>query len=204
MPADSTENRPARCSRLIWIVWGLVVVTVGTVALFLCDVGKNVQVRIDTGELRYTFFGVTYERQRHSRTIRERILSATRLPPPVPAEWYDCLREGARGPIAGEGSESCTMVYRWYRWASAWSEVDPSITRMILDEIVSWLEGGAWRGTTNLKCMAMLLPISLDDSGTPRLSSGWRTNEYVEAYLRAKGYDIEEFPPPNTQQSAPQ
>lgn len=156
--------------------WGAAFGTAGTLTLLsLLGVGSAIQVRLDTGDQRFCFWGFPVMTTPMQAESRQALLSLD--DPEVPRRWVGCATDVGTNHAAA-------MVYCFYRDAAAWVDVDPQIARLILRDIARYLEAThALQGLPD--CSSMLW---LDTHQRFHVPEGWEQNPQVQAYLAAKGY----------------
>lgn len=161
----------------------------GVVALlavcWFTGLGKDVQVQLYRGDVRFRFLGVTYRRYRQPDYVVARLRLAAELPPPVKARWISCA-----------GSPS--WCYLDYKRASAWCEFSPGFGRFVLDDLATWLK---WleRGSP-IEYPLVFHPNAIevarrDSSGRWFIPPDWRESPDMEVYLKRKGNEARRLLP---------
>jgi hypothetical protein len=161
--------------------WVLKLTVPGLVALvaflWFSGVGRDIQVQLYRGDVRYRFLGITYSTDRQPDYVVARLRLATELPPPVRERWVSCA-----------GSPSWRYVE--YNQASAWCEFSPRFGRFVLDDLAEWQEWLA-RGSP-IEYPLVWYPDALqaasrDASGRWFIPPDWRESQDMEVYLERKG-----------------
>lgn len=142
--------------------------------------GTMIQVRLDTGDLRYCYWGVPLEYEPLEPRSRQALLSLN--DPQVPKSWVWC--EGRVG-----SNNVNWMIQSFYHDAAAWVKTDPQIARLVVRDIAHYVQ--TTHGSQGLPdCVPMIWPhFIIDTSSHPaKVQPGWQSNPDVQAYLTAKGY----------------
>jgi hypothetical protein len=178
-----------------WLKY-VVLLPIFLTAAFCFDYFKTVDVRTDSGVLRYRFLGIPYRYDEHWPIVQERLRRAAQLPPPLTGQWVTC---GSVPNLFQEDSGTDRWWYGFwdfYQAASAWSSVDPRITRLVMEDIARFAivtHGGAVTSGNGWPAGEMIGPGTLRyDHGEYIVPEDWRNNEYVREYLRSKGYSLPE------------
>ena len=142
--------------------------------------GETVEVRLDTGDRRFLFWGVPVALQSLPSEPRERLVSLQ--DPDVPKEWTWCATQVGT-------NHADAMVYGFYKNAAAWVEVDPEIAKLMVRDIAEYLQ--TTHGTHGLPGCAILWPVvERDEEGRRHIVEDWQKNENVQYYLKSKGYTV--------------
>jgi len=168
----------------------LVAILSGTLIIWgwLSGVVMSVQLRLDTGELRFRYLGITYRTIRQPEYVIERLRAATSLPPRMEPRWFSGV--GWKDVKDAERQGDYYYYYELYARASAWCAVSPGFGRLILDDIARIVQAGGW-SNTGPECadpteMTDLL-VQRDSSRRWGLAPGWRESVYLKYYLDRKG-----------------
>lgn len=159
--------------------------------LFWANVGTNVAIRTDTGELRYTFLGITYARCTQRVRLRTRLLAAARIEPPVQWRWVSC-----GSPDREKGFNKYAEFYHdQYALASVWSDIDPRITRYIIQDLNRHLSKHGCTppiALSDTPVFAMTWPgvVQYHRGDGYSISPKWASDQGVRLYLEAKGYGL--------------
>lgn len=174
--------------------WEAAFGTAGMLALLsLLGVGSATQVRLDTGDQRFCFWGFPVTTTPMQAESRSALLSLD--DPEVPHTWVQCATEVETNNVAA-------MVYCFYRDAAAWVEVDPDIARLVVRDLAQYVKSThALQGWP--PCSSMLW---LDPHHRYRVPVDWEQNPAVQTYLAAKGYHLVQrtaFDVPTNQSATP-
>jgi len=167
-----------------WLVtWLWALLIAGVLVWLICllvGMTRWAEIRTDTGDLRFCFLGIPYDdvhQHGPGRVVRK---GAARLDPVIEPEWLKC------GTIA---DDVYWLPYRTFSEATAWSSVDPRITRFVMDDTIRWIR--RTQGRWSLPPVPSSAVRRASD-GTYALEPDWRSDGLVRAYLDSKGYE----PPP--------
>lgn len=167
--------------RRVWIrvgVYGLFLV-VG----FGCVHGRTSgQIRLDTGDLRYCWFGIPLEYRRMPEPQRSKLLELAAKSPSVPSTWVTCVTY----PLPSSNNTD-VMCCQFYNSIATWADEGPKIARWALDDVVDYIPH--MLSTGGLSDTAyILLSSDLHSTSALRLDPSWRDNYVVKAYCAAHGY----------------
>ncbi len=99
---------------------------------FVLTVRPDVDVRLDSGDLRYSYFGVTVETLHRQPAVRQLVLRATETVPDASGQWVRV----SPAPGAGKrGLEPATVVL--YQGVAAWMEACPPFGRLVVADLQS-------------------------------------------------------------------
>ena len=133
------------------------------------------QVRLDSGDLRYRWFGIPLYYEPMPEPYRSKILSLKS--PAVPAQWVTF----AENPWLIE--HDLTNRYR-YDFVASWAEADPNIARLALADLADDIKLTPWCPT---KSHLVLSPFVIDLK-TEKLPPNWRDLEDVKDYCAIHSY----------------
>ncbi len=141
------------------------------------------QIRLDTGDLRYCWYGIPVEYRQMPEPQRSKILKIAAMSPAVPTEWQTCVTY----PLPTSNNPDAGQVCDYLRIA-AWADEDPALAKMALTDHVDSLRkmhGPLWIGGGSVL-------FSVNEFGTDKVETNWRDDPIVQAYCAAHGY----VPPP--------
>jgi hypothetical protein len=139
------------------------------------------QIRLDTGDLRYCWWGIPLKYELMPEPQRSKLLALAAKVPPVSAEWVTCVN------YPKHYSDNPEIRYHGEYYSIAiWADEDVNIARWAMDDEVKAIPHG---GTTRLW---PILGYRVLDSSTGKLNVDWRDQEDVKDYCAAHGY----VPPP--------
>lgn len=154
--------------------------------LLLFDYGKNAQIRIDTGDIRYCFLKIPYRYVYMPDQERKAILSIIQNDPEIVGQWYIC----ATFPLPSSNNTHL-MCRHFYRAASAWVKVSPKIGRLVINDIILYIKKtGCKEGLPECSFLISSELISTKE-GKYILNPDWRTHEFVQQYLQEKGVSMD-------------
>jgi hypothetical protein len=134
------------------------------------------QIRLDTGDLRYYWWGIPLKYERMPEPQRSKLLALASKAPAIPAKWVTC-----------DTDRFCLSFY----WSVAiWADEDPKIARWAMDDIVDYIPGMLSIG--GLPKSGLVISIAVVDRQARRVDPGWRDNDDVRTYCAEHGY----VPPP--------
>jgi hypothetical protein len=149
----------------------------GFVFLSCLGVGNSVQVRLDTGDQRLCFWGIPVCYHPTESESRKALLSLDDLQ--VPRRWVWCATK-----VGSHNADA--MVYRFYYEAAAWVEVDPEIAKLIVRDLAKYVQ--TTHATHDLPDCTLILVVVDRRQPRAKVVEGWEKNQYVQAYLTARGY----------------
>jgi len=142
------------------------------------------QLQLNTGDLRYCWYGIPiiYQRLPESqrRMIEELALHSQRLVP----KWVTCVRY----PLIGSNNPD-KMYRRWYIVSCMWIKEDPYIARLILEDVASFADEGA-NGLPQSARLLMFPVVDQDNAGNPVIEANWRNDPIILEYLKTKSYHL--------------
>ncbi|MCE9545932.1 MAG: hypothetical protein K8T25_10495 [Planctomycetia bacterium] len=153
---------------------------VGFIWLTLIGFGTTTEFRLDTGDMRETFWGCPIS---YSTTMKPAARAAllSLQDPQVPSRWVWCVTErGTDHPFV--------RVRYYYQCAGEMAVVDPGAARLVVRDIAECLQ--KYHGSGRPECAQFLwLPRLINPTPpTPRLIHGWQNDPAVKAYLAGRGY----------------
>jgi hypothetical protein len=174
-----TARTKLKSPRLVLL---LVVGFIGVVALgALTGFGWTGQMRLDSGDVRYCFWGVPLSTTRMTepqRTVILRIASGSPILRPV---WRTCVTYPL--PTSNNSDAMCRQLYRE---AAAWGDVDSTIARMALEDIAMYIE--KTKAQFSLPNSIHVLGPDVVSWNDGHVAPDWRTNESVRMYCEERGY----------------
>lgn len=145
------------------------------------------QIRLDTGDLRYCWWGIPMYYKPMPEPQRSKLLALALTTPAVPAKWVTCVT------YPKHYTNNPDVQYRGYYWSiGGWADADPTIARLVLQDVTAYVEK---RPTANF---LFVLSYRIVDNG--KVYASWRDDEEVKAYCLTHGY----VPPPAPPTSRPQ
>lgn len=174
-----------RSAKHTLIVLLLAVVAVLAIA-FLSGYGVSGQVRLDSGDLRYRFLGIPYRHERMPEPQRSLLLSIAESSEILKAEWHTC----ACYPLP-TSNHTDWMCRRFYYHATAWVSVDPSLARLIVEDVASYvIETNAEYSLPDSHSMLVPPAVEWDEKGGARVRDGWQDDIGAQWYCEQKGYTL--------------
>ena len=151
----------------------------------------NVQIRLDTGDLRYCRWGIPLQYRQMPEPMRSKLLALASKSPSIPATWVT----GTTTPLSSEYRPD-RMFQEFYWSVAIWSDEDPKIARWAMDDVVDYfIQHAKW----GLPKSADLLSTFMVDWHARKVATDWRDQEEVKNYCAAHGY----VPPPTSPASRP-
>jgi hypothetical protein len=189
-PSDSHRARLARVVRKVCPI-PLAFIGVIAFALFALLRGPtSVQIRLDTGDLRYCYFGVPVWWERLPEPRRTQLLSLSNGSSVLKPRWFTC----AIFPLP-TSNNTHLMCRSWYFDATVWIHEDPKLARWMLEDVAGYI--ALTNAKQGLPASSMFLSgffVEPDDNGQWAVKKGWQADAEVQAYLEMKG----NAPPANT------
>ena len=151
----------------------------------------SVQIRLDTGDLRYCRWGIPFQYREMPEPLRSKLLVLASKSPAIPARWVT----GTTTPLSSEFRPD-RMFQEFYWSVAIWSDEDPQIARWAMDDVADYFVQHAKWG---LPRSVHLLDTSVVDWNGRRVNADWRDQEEVKEFCAAHGY----VPPPARPASRP-
>lgn len=158
--------------------------------------GWTAEVRLDCGDLRYSYLGLPVIANPMPEPERSVLISLADESLVLHPEWRVCAVFPRRGPV--ESDQRCRDAYRRI---SAWAEADRTIARLAMEDLAEYIDAtGGWLGAP--EC-AMILGPDVIDSTAGDVLPNWRSNPNVRAFCEARGYAFADEPAASQPQSQP-
>jgi len=173
-------------NRRIMIASGVVAV------LFLLGFGflrspTSGEVRLDTGDIRYCWWGIPLKYERMAEPQRSKLLALASKSPVIPAKWVTCTEYSLSPEYRPD-----RMCQGFYWSIAIWSDEDSKIARWAMDDVVEYLNQNAKCG---LPQSVHLLNDPIVDWHARKVNADWRDQDAVKSYCAAHGYVL---PPPSS------
>ena len=158
-----------------------VLATIVLLAVFLWWLGPtSADIRLDTGDLRYCFYGIPLSHEPMPEPQRSQLLALTKMSRVCIPMWVRC----AEFPQSGTNCKEC-MCRNFYCRGLAWSDEDPNVALAIIEDIALYIKA------TNAKAGApessyLLRYAERTSSGKVRLNSDWKSDPHVQAYIKLR------------------
>ncbi|MFO0838151.1 MAG: hypothetical protein U1D55_06455 [Phycisphaerae bacterium] len=148
---------------------------------YVTGVGQIVQIRLDSGDLRWCYWGVPVWVERMPEPDRSAILAVSSSSRVIRPEWRTCA-------VYPRRTTNCTEAMCWgfYRRAVEWVPIDRNIARLALEDIANYIV--ATGAESSLPDCALLFHSHAIDPNTKRVSPNWQSDETVRWYCESKGY----------------
>lgn len=148
--------------------------------------GWTAEIRLDCGDLRYSYLGIPVIASPMPDPDRSVLVSLADDSLVLHPEWRVCM------VFPRHGSIDADRRYRdAYRRISAWADVDRTIARLAMEDLAEFIDTGNGGGAP--EC-AVLLGPDVIDSTVGDVLPGWRENENVRAFCAARGYTFADEP----------
>ena len=143
----------------------------------------SADIRIDTGDLRYRYFGVPLRYDPMPEPRRSALIKLSRGSQVLRPKWYRC----AVFPLPTTNN-SHFMCRSFYGQAFLWIEQDPEIARVVAEDVARYIiETNAERSLPeSYDCLSFRI-LEEDEQGRRRISASWRDDHDVQVYLKSKG-----------------
>lgn len=169
--------------RAVWVILGggtLGFVAV-VVVLAMQGHGWTAQIRLDCGDLRYSYLGFAVIGRPMPEPERATLVSLTEESLVLLPEWRVCAVFPRRGGV--ESDQRCRDAYRRI---AAWAAVDRTIARLAMESLAEYIDAtGARAGAP--ECAAILGP-DLIDATVGDVLPNWRESAAVREFCEARGY----------------
>ena len=148
----------------------------------------QVQMRPDTGELRYCALWMPLRQKPLRGDVRRAIRHVTERGVPLRHEWHTVGVWWWGWPSERQGELS---RYHYPR-AAAWLSVAPSVSRLVFEDLAGYVErvGKHTMPDEGVPCRAALEPgaLMVDQWGECYVRPGWRRDPALTAYLENRGW----------------
>lgn len=150
------------------------------------------QIRLDTGDLRYCWYGIPLRYRPMPEPERSHIVALASRAPAIPHRWVTCVTYPL--PSSNNTDSMCRDFY----WSVAiWSTVDRQIARRAFDDVVKYID--RTHATSGLPDSCEILDTFVVDWHSCTVNPAWRDMEEVKSYCTCIGYT----PPPAAAPTAP-
>jgi hypothetical protein len=139
------------------------------------------QIRLDTGDLRYCWWGIPLYYKPMPEPWRSKVMTLASEAPAVPAKWVTCVTY----PLPSSNN-SDIMCADFYFSVALWADEDPKIARWAMDDLVNSLDVSRAR-PANPSVFYVLGPFVVDTDSF-RVCADWRDREDVKVYCSSHGY----------------
>ncbi len=164
--------------------WCALLLPVGLVLYaFVYGPLTSADIRLDTGDIRYRYFGIPLVYERMVEPARSTILSLSGGSTVLTPQWMPC----ESFPLSRWATPRERLYSVRYAAATAWAKVDPKAARLVLEEIAGELSGKTY---PSLDSATMLSLLDRDATGTWTVDPDWRTNPDAVAWLAKRGLVI--------------
>ena len=145
---------------------------------------SSADIRIDTGDLRYRYFGIPVVYRRMPEPYRSGLLAFGRDQDLLRPDWVQC----EDFPFGGSGKDYARMFQGFYVKLVPWIGEHRGVARALARDIVRSIKIrklGLPRGSYLLDWLTRR-----GTQGTLRVRSGWRDDPEVQAYLNSSGIEL--------------
>lgn len=145
---------------------------------------SSVDIRLDTGDLRYRYFGIPFYYDRMPEPRRSQLLALANNNRSIMGDWHCC----ADYPLPTTNNPHL-MCRQFYLQLAAWIEYDRDIASHMANDIARYIrETNASSGLP--RCYSLLMSAKLDTDGEYKLPDNWRSPDYIKKYLEYGGGKI--------------
>lgn len=139
------------------------------------------QIRLDTGDLRYCWWGIPLYYKPMPEPWRSKVMTLASEAPAVPAKWVTCVTY----PLSTSNNQDI-MCGDFYVSVAMWADEDPKIARWAMDDVVEYIELS--HATSGLPNSCHVLGPFLVDYELGRVRADWRDQAEVMEYCSSHGY----------------
>ena len=146
----------------------------------------SADIRLDTGDLRFRYLGIPLVYNRMPDPERAQLLAVAGKSSVLRPQWRQC----ASFPLSSSNHTE-RMCRDWYTAASAWAVEDPTLARLLLEDVANYIE--TTHSSSGLPTSSPLLSPSLIErtsSGRWVVRQGWREDADVQKYIASKSYIV--------------
>ncbi len=183
----STEPRRGfRWRRTILLI--LLLMAVAALVRRLITVGPitSADIRLDTGDLRYRFFGIPLKYHRMGEPARSILLRLASKSSVLKPEWHTC----ATYPLPSSNN-SDLMCSGFYVYATVWAKQDPKLAQRMLEDVATYIRRtNATHGLPDSCTLLSPFFITEDNAGKLVLKPDWRKDQNFIWYCQHKGIPI--------------
>jgi hypothetical protein len=158
---------------------------------------QSVDIRLDTGDLRYRVLGVPVKFTRMPEPQRSQLLALAAQSTVLTPNWVNCCQY----PLPTTNHPD-SMCMGFYRAATLWIAEDPTIARLALEDVARYIK------QTNARhglpaSFYLVSNLSADLNGvTWMIKPDWRDDQQIRWYLQQQNYTPAP-PPPATSAVTP-
>ena len=139
----------------------------------------SAEIRLDSGDLRYCYFGVPLVYEQMPEPQRTRLLGLTSGSSVCRNVWHQC----AVYPLPTTNNTDL-MCRRFYLKLDAWIDVDRDLARAGIEEV------GEYIITTRVRnglpqSYPLMWPVSEGKDGRMQVRSDWRDDEMIQSYRQS-------------------
>ena len=143
----------------------------------------SADIRIDTGDLRYRYFGLPLRYKRMPEPTRSALIELSRRSEMLSPEWYQC----AVFPLPTSNHPDRAWQ-SFYRQVFVWIDEDPEIARALAEDIARhFIEDSAESGLDASIVFFSPWVMEWDDRGGWKICADWRDEPGIQRYLKSKG-----------------
>jgi hypothetical protein len=108
------------------------------------------EIRLDSGDLRYRYWGIPIDYQPMPEPKRTRLMDLAAKSGKIPSEWVLCQRYPLRG-----SNHADWMCFSFYFKAEEWINEDPAVAMRVMEDLAKYTQEMESKGGLP-KCMRML------------------------------------------------
>jgi hypothetical protein len=136
----------------------------------------SADIRLDSGDLRYRYFGIPIVYERMPEPQRARLLALTSGSSVCRNVWCPC----AVFPLPTSNNTDA-MCRGFYMKMDAWIDVDRTLARAGIEDVGRYvIDTGVRQGLP--RSFPLMRPVELGKGGRMRVRSDWREDEGVQLY----------------------
>ena len=145
----------------------------------------SADIRLDTGDLRYRWFGVPVWYDRMPEPTRSHLLAAAAGSAVLTPEWQTCVTY----PLPTSNNTDA-MCRGFYAEGADWIPADPGVARLVLEDVATYVRRTNARSglPASVRMLSPLGVMGIDARGIRTIRPDWRDDPEVQAYLQSKGY----------------
>jgi hypothetical protein len=178
-----SANQSARSIKPRHRILGIIAVILALTAILLFSAAlgpTSVEIRLDTGDLRYFYFGIPLDYEKMPEPARSQLLSLASQSSILKPQWHSIpMREGSNN-VDG-------MYFGFYRRAAAWVVVDPRIARWAAEDISTQIDQSGGREGLP-QSIGLLSAVGWTGFGLMAVKPDWNIDRGVLEYLERKNY----------------
>ena len=149
---------------------------------------SSVEIRLDTGDLRYYWFGIKGRVEPMPEPYRSRLLALSAIPPAVREKWVTC------GVVPHDNQHNPEGFYESsYVKVAEWAERDEKLARLLLLDLIEGTKKSSLSNEIRAPLYEAISVIRYEEFRGDSFK-GWRDDPEVRRYCGDRGYVLPAAP----------